>query len=117
MSPVQELNKIGNRDIQRFEYIEVRDMELGKKYKIHRLHTFERKRIQAGKIGISIQVDGGFQLVLPHRFKGIAEYLKLSPQISHQPKNICISYIGRGKRNAYLIHFYEDDKLIELDSN
>lgn len=132
MSLAQELNEMGNRDIPHFEYIQVRDLELGKKYKVLRLHKFEWKKTRAGKIGISVRVDGGSQFVLPDRFKGIADYLninqpnnistlyytgnagKRTPYIFHQPKNIYISYIGRGKRNAYLIHFYDEEKLIEL---
>lgn len=125
MPITQEQSEIGNCDpiiiygykckhnvksAKHFEPIQVRDLELRQKYKILWLHTFERTRMHAGKIGISIQLDGGFQLVLPHRFKTMAEHIKMK-----KPENVFMSYVGRGKRNAYIIRFYDEDKLIEPD--
>lgn len=105
-------NKQAQISKQQFECAQVRDLELNKKYKILWLHTFERTRKHAGKIGISIQLVGGFQIVLPDRFKAMAEFIKLK-----KPENVFLSYVGRGKRNAYIIHFHNEDKLIQLDSN
>lgn len=91
--------------------VQVRGLELGKKYKILRLHTFKRtaKRM-CGKIGVSILLDNGFQLELPDRFKQIAEYIK---QKRPRPENVFLSYVGRGKLNSYLIDFYEEEELID----
>lgn len=90
---------------------QVGDLELGKKYKILRLHTFKRtaKRM-CGKVGISTILDGGVQVELPDRFKQIAEYIKRKQP---RPENVFLSYVGRGKLNSYLIDFYEEDKLID----
>lgn len=93
-----------------FEIIQVRELELNKKYKILRLHTFERTGRNVGKIGVSILLDG-FQVELPHRFKEIADFIK-----QKKPENVFLSYVGRGPRNAYIIHFYDEDKLIEFNS-
>lgn len=91
--------------------VQVCELELGKKYKILRLHTFKRtaKRM-CGKVGISILLDDGFQLELPDRFKQIAEYIK---QKQPRSENVFLSYVGRGKLNSYLIDFYEEDELID----
>lgn len=90
-----------------------KDLIVGEKYKICRLHAFiHTSKRDAGEIGTSICLESGY-LVLPHRFRAIADYY-----VKHQPKNIYMSYIGRrGKRNAYIIHFYDDEKLIELETN
>lgn len=104
-------NKESQKSVQHFKCIQVRDLELDKKYKIITLHTFERKGMRVGKIGIEIHLDGGFQVLLPDRFKAMAEFIKLK-----KPENVFMSYAGRGKRNAYIIQFFDDDKLIELDS-
>lgn len=124
-SLAKDLNEIGRRrrkidmyqsmspvpDHKSVKCVQVCDLELGKKYKIHRLHTFKRtaKRM-CGKVGISILLDVGFQLELPDRFKQIAEYIK---QKRPRPENVFLSYVGRGKVNSYLIDFYEEEELID----
>lgn len=95
------------------EEIPVSCLEVGKKYKIHCLQTFVRKSLRVvGKIGIRIFLEPGI-VVLPHRFKDLADYYT-----ENQPQNIYMVYIGRcGKSNAYIIHFYNDEKLVELKTN
>lgn len=90
-----------------------RDLEIGIKYKIQWLHTFKRtSKRDAGKTGIDVRLESGY-LVLPHRFREIADYYD-----KHNPKNFYLSYIGRrGARNAYIIQFYDDEKLIKLKTN
>lgn len=93
--------------------IRVPDLEPGKMYKIRKWHQFEWKSWRvAGKIGTEVFIEPG-HLVLPHRFREIADYIKLK-----QAKNIYMLYKGRrGKRNEYIIHFYDEENLIELKSN
>lgn len=96
-----------------FERIDVYKLELNIKYKILWLHTFESKgKTNAGKINILIKLHGGFEVMIPHRFNMFAEFIKLK-----KPENVFLSYEGRGSRNEYIIHFYDEDKLIELNSN
>lgn len=90
-----------------------RDLIVGEKYKICNLHTFTRtSKRNAGKIGVHVFLESGY-LELPHRFREIADYFA-----KHRPKNFYMSYMGRrGARNAYIIHFYDDEKLVKLKTN
>lgn len=130
MSLAQELKEIGNRDdisirgleadkseqvikpMKFINHIQVRDLEVNKKYKILKLRSFKRTSTKCvGQIGIDVIIDGGF-LVLPDRYKGIIDYIK-----PKQPENLYITYEGRGKRNKFIIYFYDGKKQIELDAN
>lgn len=85
MSLAQELNELGNlkaesKTIERSEPIRVRDLEVDKKYKVLKLHTFEWKRTHAGKIGTEVRIEYCStyrHFVLPHRFRTIADYIDL----------------------------------------
>lgn len=88
-------------------------LEVGKKYRIRELRTFvSTSRRAAGKIATIVYHEPDRHIVLPYRFAPIADYY-----IKH-PKNIYMSYMGRrGKCSAYIIHFFDGEKLIKLKTN
>lgn len=99
MSLAEELNQIGE-----YGYIKFDDLNVGQKYKVCALKSFNSNFNGIARKSLRVDIDVGY-LVLPER------YDKKVPTIGTiNVENLFITYNGRTKENRLNINFSEEKR-------
>jgi hypothetical protein len=97
MSLADELNKIA-----KFGYIKFDELNVGQKYKVYALKSYDSNLSGKPRKGVRVDIDTGY-LLLPECFDQ-----KVPTLGTANIENLYIVYNGRTKENRLEIHFSEE---------